>query len=912
MRNIIILIVSIFLVVVSKLISAQETYPCVRDLSTNPNNPYNTEWSNMFDTDPGSFINSGFSWYNGSSIVINSASNAWTLPSNFPSLLPMSWPFGINNGHTYLTKDPFTNLDIPDKDRDFRWEDGWELLWLNLGILPNGDPISPKNANAWNPVPESPNPTSAPYFILYNRYRGTMRVFFNVWWGNAHYDDVTVTLYFDEPFGGNNISGVLRHVSGIDQAMDKKTEILSVQSPRRQTREDYPSWYVADFQLAYDPCQCKNQTKFRLQFAWSTALSLDLEIRTLSVEKEINKIRQDEKNFLQWQNGQPGNVIYKSIDNMLNDFNKAMDNYNDSLKDYKSLDNIKKELANVISTVASGVAVAGVSAGLTALIGKTAPLWVTALSKDLSKQIVSSGKKVLADEYDFLNTQLGVIKDKPIRPNVPVATFTEGRIKGTLRDTIPITSPPLFLPGTVPTAYNSTPNPNDITNSNFPAYNNVVGLFALLQTPKLQIYDKPATISDVANTMLFFPAGYPIPGPEEYPVTTKEISLRLTDGLPYALNPALDWDMDKTNVLFAFQLEFEIGTILESHLQYLKTELQKAGGNFELTHRIKNANGKIKAVLTSEYYTISDARKALFSLKMINSLLPYPQPITPYSARNILDDCMPILTKIKMKIAGDFWFNQLGYDGEQVNTFQVFTYELFNSAKDASLQTAIVNAGGTVETNKNWILFSPGTLEINSPVSPGDPIVTQQIGNTLYIRAETIDIRSAVGAISNYNLEIEALKSVNIKPGGSLLPNARASIKDFYGQGENPQATAASLSGFCSTKYKANQASDRAMARMAAEQKIEEERKAKAKMAVSLFPNPASSYVQIEVKNQPQETQSVQFVLLDIAGRPVLQRQEKANSSGQYALNLPQLSQGIYMLQITVGQQTTVEKLVIK
>jgi hypothetical protein len=44
-------------------LSAQ-VYSCVRNISTNPNDPYNLEWQTMYPEDPGSFINTGFSWYN--------------------------------------------------------------------------------------------------------------------------------------------------------------------------------------------------------------------------------------------------------------------------------------------------------------------------------------------------------------------------------------------------------------------------------------------------------------------------------------------------------------------------------------------------------------------------------------------------------------------------------------------------------------------------------------------------------------------------------------------------------------------------------------------------------------------------------------------------------------------------------
>ncbi len=134
-------------------------------------------------TDPGSFINTGFNWYHqGTQIIINKQINSWTLPAGFPNTLGMMWPFHPDNGQatSYLHKNPLTGQDLEPEKMDFYWEDGWELLWMNLGFLPNGDPIKPKNPLAWNTNIEEPKPTNAPYFVLYNRYRGTLRVFFNV------------------------------------------------------------------------------------------------------------------------------------------------------------------------------------------------------------------------------------------------------------------------------------------------------------------------------------------------------------------------------------------------------------------------------------------------------------------------------------------------------------------------------------------------------------------------------------------------------------------------------------------------------------------------------------------------------------------------------------------------------------
>ena len=139
MKNIIILFS--ILVGLGQHLNAQ-IYSCVRNVSTNPNNPFNTEWQTItqqnYPTDPGSFINTGFSWYLGSnSLAIYPQLQNWNLPPSYQNTHYMKWPFAMNNddlegSNAYL----YDHID--DTDRDYHWEGGWELLWMNLGYLPNG------------------------------------------------------------------------------------------------------------------------------------------------------------------------------------------------------------------------------------------------------------------------------------------------------------------------------------------------------------------------------------------------------------------------------------------------------------------------------------------------------------------------------------------------------------------------------------------------------------------------------------------------------------------------------------------------------------------------------------------------------------------------------------------------------
>ncbi len=297
------------------------------------------------------------------------------------------------------------------------------------------------------------------------------------------------------PIGENNkLSGILRHAIGLDQALDKKTEVTSLITNRRQSRQDFDAWHVADFQIGYDACQCQIPTKMVLEFTYNEELQLDLEFRSISLEKDINKLSEYEKNFLQFQKSdpstnavnEPANVIYKSLNGMLEDYNKALSKYNDDLRDYNTTSNLlNKEIVDLIIAASSGYAVSLAVGPLYKQIEENK--LGTEILKEFSKQLTSSGKKILADEFDFLNVGFDLKKDKPTRPQVPVATFTEGRIIGTLGKEGVTTSTDLYLPGTMPTAQ---PNPQFITSRNFPAYNNVLGLFSLLNTPKIQIHTK--------------------------------------------------------------------------------------------------------------------------------------------------------------------------------------------------------------------------------------------------------------------------------------------------------------------------------------------------------------------------------------------------------------------------------------
>jgi hypothetical protein len=176
-----------------------------------------------------------FNWYDddGSSLLNFFMYDLYTYSENQTS---MTNPYSnVNSLYPHLTNVP---LDL----KDFRPENGWELISVNLGSFPNGELLSD------HPPLQSSFP-QIPYLLLYNKNRGILRLFANSLTGIENgFDHVVVTIRFMNP--ETEVSGLLRHYNGIDQALDKPTYITTVSSLVKHPNNSQ-HWFQADFQVGY-------------------------------------------------------------------------------------------------------------------------------------------------------------------------------------------------------------------------------------------------------------------------------------------------------------------------------------------------------------------------------------------------------------------------------------------------------------------------------------------------------------------------------------------------------------------------------------------------------------------------------------------------------------------------------------
>lgn len=176
---------------------------CINGSKTDPANPVNIDflpWANInipggpFTHNP--FLNT-FNWANPYSPVyieqqagFNIGNISW-INGQFPMLSPFNT--GLVSSSAYNQK--FLTPSVAD--RDYKIKDGWELLYINTGKTPDGIPLFAVIPNSPLPNPQAASPVNVPYMVLYNKYRGMMRLFANVWFdvaGGQRFNEIRIAL----------------------------------------------------------------------------------------------------------------------------------------------------------------------------------------------------------------------------------------------------------------------------------------------------------------------------------------------------------------------------------------------------------------------------------------------------------------------------------------------------------------------------------------------------------------------------------------------------------------------------------------------------------------------------------------------------------------------------------------------
>ncbi len=355
---------------------------------------------------------------------------------------------------------------------DFWPRNGWEIVKRDFGYLQNGTQITANMA--------------FPYFVLYNKYNGILRV-----WAALNNQNTTITNKVNvtvsfvnsgdpDAYSGNNFqnSALLSPVGGLVQTLDQSTKITESSSSAIMSTTNSEFLY-ADFQMGYDPCACLFEQALRIKFEQIMQFDLKAKGRLLASNTEISNF--DFTKNADFLSSVLSDNSYNTISltqtyNTLEKLRTDWDNSGNKANiDYKQI--FKDGVNFLVDGIKFGMGYSGIQQVKDVRDNIDVPsvalnFFSSLMFDDVSNSTTPPQSTVVQGELAFTGKITGVVTntDQPII-TIPGSLYSESRPE--IRDLI--SSP-------------THPEPD------YPMYNEVLGQFAVLKKPvgkyELDMIDK--------------------------------------------------------------------------------------------------------------------------------------------------------------------------------------------------------------------------------------------------------------------------------------------------------------------------------------------------------------------------------------------------------------------------------------
>jgi hypothetical protein len=843
-------------------------------------------------------------------------------------------------------------------------QNGWELISVNLGYFPNGDVQLPSSDH-----------TDFPYLILYNKYRSILRVFGVLGAGYSDFgtsiDGVVVKLFIEDLETNTHMNGLLRRAEGTDKTLDQETEFFKMASVTKHQNQK-GKWFSADFQIAYDPCVCFYDSRLRLQFDFiETAFNFDAQINSISIEEDLveNNSGLADVDFLNNFNytetgsreydASNGYLIYDAIDNLLENYEQELTAYEDSL------DAIGKHNEQV--TKRKWIVKAGkfvLRAGTLLLTGGgSAALELQQILPIIAPELMKTANELNVDIIPKLQEILGIgsemfisewvgeevnPEDYPDQPMHPTATFTQSTMRGTIQRTIDDYSGPLIR---TPGSYSST-SPPITTPHEYPVYNEALGVFALLEKPKINISRSFKNFKcEVYKSTPFSEYDYwpeePYEGVETDDLYSasieEEIQIELRDNLKYTFNPVLE--IEDYSISTSFVVEGGL-KLSNNSFNYLYNNSDETTDIFSLPNEniniesisfnakenevYKDHGGIINSNLdfNSIYIPLDALNSTAFSFGLEKNFKESPTWITnkdlinkliesPFNSCDFLSEMMQGNGVTTYEV-GDVYLKLLiniNFKGDKSNgapheyTY-MFTYKIDPLDIDDSYTSSLYpNLPGSIGDITQY----PENLVINGEDFNGAQIAGCQLNGATYTCKAWNDITlSGEFTVSNgYNVNIEAGNEVLVEPEANTPPEMVWQIVPVLDYSNPmPPVEASYVSGFCSdvNQYKARSSN---MPVISTDSIFVNEEDVRDVFAFNIFPNPTSGSSTVSITLN--EAAKGELFITDMNGRTLTTGfSDQTLRAGQTDHQLPtaSLANGIYLVHLFVDGERHVKRLV--
>lgn len=408
--------------------------------------------------------------------------------NQLPSKKNLYFDWRIQNFQSNTTCQPLTlvespffkidNLEILRQSKDMLPEDGWELIRRDLGYT---------DQNTLKP--ETPEHT---YFILYNKFTGVLRILLKTC-RSADYNGMKISIRFDAT---TLYQSALLDLTSGTRALDSTHTKNPVGQSASVFVNDRTKWFYADFPMNYDPCTCKYKSKLNIisQLIQNSTINLQG-----SITGTITSIANGQ--------GSVNNSGSYSFKDFVNDADKFK-------KGYGSVDNFITETKNVVTTIPNSAST------LTAL---------TNLQNSLKdNQFLKTGLAAVP----WLKAAVGILdffsgggKTSPQTVQImPMAVNLSIRLNGTMQTSNQYHNITFTNPGSL-----DAQNDPDI----YPFYNESLGVFNLLNTPKFLLRQQRALIPNLPPSQGLW-----------------TLQFKLKEAFKYIINPASGLQLQDAQVAY--------------------------------------------------------------------------------------------------------------------------------------------------------------------------------------------------------------------------------------------------------------------------------------------------------------------------------------------------------------------------
>lgn len=720
------------------------------------------------------------------------------------------------------------------------------------------------------------------------------------------------TIYEFSHFFGNNYpdlstTGILSHNTKSAVALDKNTEVnsVSISGPPSIANE----WTFGDIQLAYDPCVCNYFSRLNIQPYTYDEAKIFMEGRLIGTEVPLdnsgNSPLLNGENFLssitQAFEGDSfivndGRMTYNNIQDLVDkhqidphiafvlkmiDVVKPFTSFIPKIKGTESIFEISQYISLLPPSVASEVL----------------PIWQQV---DQTKYEIPVGS-ILSNGFSFLT--------KALSNDVPRIGFIEGELllQGTIQNQSPsqgMNSFSLFVPGS------KNSHIPQVLWTDYPLYNEAVGIFALLETPKLY-YDKSIRCEDNPYNPFGCATGF------------RDLGFRfglVNNPIKYTLNPAAEINVENTEIYAS--IEFDV---VSDNDNIITIEDFNSDGGYTSIYRDEASN--------ISTHLLRDFAKPVFFLvnekvvngKRIETYQTYVVPIdklgtdfTCYSMDfdNALNSNL-VVQDFRLKVFANYEFLPNNY-GEVNQVEQVYTYKLDNNYDGVrDLSTALPSNGINFDPDVgstcllsgyqvHEILNAPQTITLNS----------QNFSSSQDIFAQNIIIDGDITTTNNAIVNIYAANEINFV-NGSISPEINLEIKDFFEHEELNPVSDLFVKNFCnSNTYKAKQPSAKVL--LAAQNDFyvekansEEVDKNPLHANYKLYPNPTQGNLRFDL--QTEFDANISVAMYDLSGREVRKYTTNENwqkGKHQKEYDISNLSDGVYLFKFCINENCFNEKVV--